>query len=62
MFTRRHYVAIARILAAEQGASIHDIANRQTEYLTRSLADMFAVDNPRFKRDTFLRASGIRPE
>ena len=55
MFCRRHYQAIAQ---AMQDARMHlrsDAINQQ-ECIINTLADMFASDNPEFKRDRFVRA------
>lgn len=55
--TRKHYIAVAQVLAA---------ANEQVGYLspdalikgiTEGLADVFAADNPRFDRQRFIAAA-----
>ena len=52
--TRKHYVAIAEIIAYRLCAKDnhpHEIAKR--------LADYFKRDNPKFDRERFLTACGI---
>lgn len=49
--TKRHFIAIAKILAAGKGPERDRIAN--------ALADVFASDNPRFDRARFLKAAGV---
>ncbi len=45
--TRKDYIAIAAILRA-QNAPIS---------MVEAFADLFAADNPRFKRETFFKAA-----
>jgi len=58
LFERRHYEAIARIL--------HDglvfkpdrwEVSAHIEFLVENFAEMFATDNPNFKRELFLKAA-----
>lgn len=53
--TRKHFIAIARILADGEGRT--DYATRREVAL--GLADYFAGENPHFDRDRFLSACGI---
>ena len=63
LFERRHYEAIARILhdglvfkpawsIARWEVSAH------VEFLVENFAEMFATDNPNFKRELFMKAVG----
>ena len=53
MFTQRHYIAIAECVKdTEKICDQHEIAY--------ALSDLFARDNPRFDREKFLVACGIR--
>jgi hypothetical protein len=65
IFTRRHYVAIARMIRdraersparGEPGGTWYYVA---LDDIARDLADFFQEDNPRFDRDRFLVAAGI---
>ena len=52
--TRKDYVLIAKVLSnytAEGGVTI------ERDEIARALADAFAVENPRFDRTRFLKAS-----
>lgn len=57
MFTRKHYRAIAKILKNHD-----DFIERVNKYtsLCNDLADYFASDNPRFDREKFLAACGVK--
>jgi hypothetical protein len=60
--TRRHYIKVAALLAAKRSLARHHLAElRFVDNLTRSLADLFAQDNPRFDRQRFYVAAG-KPE
>jgi hypothetical protein len=48
-YTRRHYIDIAETLTC-----IQDERERMT--MANSWCEKFAMDNPRFKRDLFMRA------
>lgn len=58
--TKKDYIAIARAFNArfDMAQHIQGTANRVTHYeeIATSLADVFAVDNPRFDRQRFLNA------
>lgn len=51
--TKKHYEAIARILAIDTGYT------REVAIIAERLADYFAQDNPRFQRYRFLQACGL---
>lgn len=56
-FSQRHYEAIAGAIASAQAATL---GNRSAfAVVADNLADMLAADNPRFKRQLFLKASGV---
>lgn len=62
--TKKHYIAIAAIIAA--GEPLHGKDEKETkalqayrEIIAGELADYFATDNPRFNRTRFLQACGI---
>lgn len=55
--TRKDYVAVAKIIADnDSGMSIWTVRAR----IADALAEMFAADNPRFDRERFLKACGIK--
>jgi hypothetical protein len=54
IFTRRHYRAIADLIA--HGMAELDQSGRQ--YVAECLSDLFAGDNARFDRTRFLKAAG----
>ena len=53
MFTRTHYIKIANVLKANS-------VEPATVGIAHDLADMFKADNPRFDRDKFLTAAGVK--
>jgi hypothetical protein len=53
MFAKRHYVAIAKTIKANHRENV--------PALVIELADMFARDNPLFKRSRFYDACGYDP-
>lgn len=57
--SRKHYVAVAAILAGERALSTTDAERRRLDNITRSLADVFKRDNGRFDRSRFYDACGI---
>lgn len=63
MFTKQHYERIARTLAETAGSFEDTIADAAVEevrtYIANELADMFAEDNVRFSRPTFLSAAQV---
>lgn len=63
-FQKRHYEAIATVIAdMSHEAAVPGVrmlfSSSETVDLARRLADYFAIDNPRFQRDRFLRACGV---
>lgn len=53
--TRKHFVMAAQvILAGRKGAN--DV---EADKMANSMADLFALENPRFDRDKFLKACGV---
>jgi hypothetical protein len=55
IFTRRHYCAIADLIA--HGMEELDESGRQ--YVAEVLSDLFAEDNARFDRTRFLTAADV---
>ena len=55
MLSRKHYTAIANILANNQP----DIHKAYVRCIARQLAGYFEQDNPRFDRKKFLEACGV---
>ncbi len=51
LFTFKHYAAVIRILRAARPSPSHLLQWLQD---VNALADMFAADNPKFKRDLFI--------
>jgi len=70
MFTKRHYKAIAEIIKNNTCTALpepnHDTLIRIDAHkeagiwIALNLADYFAEDNPRFDRQRFLAACGIK--
>ena len=58
--SKKDYQAIARVLAGDLATCHSEPMRIKVENIARSLADVFAADNPRFRRDTFYRAVGVR--
>lgn len=62
MFTRQHYAAIAAELAAKRppaGTGGWPLeALDEWVCIVEGMADLFQQDNPRFKRDRFMKAAG----
>lgn len=64
-FTRKDYRAVAQVIRSQWEAEVEASKLRgdsmdgvfAVESLTFRIADMFALDNPAFKRDLFLRAA-----
>jgi hypothetical protein len=57
--SRKHYTAVADILAAELSIETHSASQRAVSNVARSLADVFASDNPNFDRSRFYTAVGL---
>lgn len=58
LFTLKHYAAIIRVMRATR-PNEHDCYHRSQEEWMRyvnALADTFSHDNPKFKRDAFIKA------
>lgn len=62
MMSKRVYVRMARLLASERTQPLAASCTAVLDRLTREIADMFADDNPRFRRETFYRAAKLPPE
>jgi hypothetical protein len=63
--TKKHFIAIARMLANRYGFNYSTIDfdngyNAAVENIAKDLADYFEDENPRFDRDTFLAACGLK--
>lgn len=61
MFSRQHYQAIADALRVSSNAGSSEHHKAAIKAATLNIADVFAADNPRFKRDLFLNAAGFPP-
>ncbi len=57
--SRKHYVAVASVLAADRAIARTDGERRVIDNIARSLADVFKRDNGRFDRQRFYVACGI---
>ena len=57
--SRRHFEAVAAILAGERAMATTDAERRSIDNIARSLADVFKRDNGRFDRDRFYSACGM---
>ncbi len=60
--SRKHYIAIAGVIAGEVAMARHQSSTLVEDVLrnlTRSVADVCAQDNGRFQRDRFYRACGF---
>jgi len=57
MFTKRHYVAIAEVLQANQPGKHYAARRIHHRCIVDQLAHMFTQDNPRFDWERFLNAS-----
>jgi hypothetical protein len=59
-FQRRHYQAIADTLKIIWDSNDRTLFTPvEVSKMAEALAKVFTADNPRFKRDTFMRAIGI---
>ena len=54
--TKKHYEAIANIMKGY----IPNAKSKSFKYIAEDLADYFAQDNPKFDRERFLNACGIK--
>ena len=59
--TKKHYIAIAEIIATNPFSHLVSGHNANLDNALR-LADYFATDNPKFNRTRFLQACGIETE
>lgn len=67
MFTKQHYERVAQTLLETKrdagkatDAQVTNFAvNEARAYIAQELADMFAEDNPQFKRILFYKAAGV---
>lgn len=66
-FSKKHYVAIAKVLAAQiEALEQEDVvgASRSQQKAVRhvgvALAHLFKDDSPNFNEDQFLKAAGVR--
>lgn len=57
MFSKRHYVAIAEVLRANQPGKHYAARRTHHRWIVDQLANMFVQDNPRFDWQRFLNAS-----
>ncbi len=65
MLTRKHYVAIAEVVAETRCLALKDVPlvamgiMRACDEISDLLADRFSEENPRFDRNRFLSACGF---
>ena len=57
--SRKHYVKVAAILAAERALATSEPERRTIDNRARSLADVFKADNGRFDRQRFYDAADV---
>ncbi len=57
--SRKHYVAVAAVLAGERAMARDDHERRTVDNIARSVADVFKQDNGRFDRQRFYAAVGM---
>lgn len=62
MFTRKHYRAIAAMVAKHTVPHTTYPGDMVKFNFVNDLADYFAGDNPQFDRERFLTACGVEPE
>lgn len=63
MTTRKLYSEVAEVLATmRRDHSLNNAVLWAVTEFTTKLADTFASDNPRFDRQKFLRAAGLKEE
>jgi hypothetical protein len=55
--TRKDYVLIAKVLSRREGNTVQELLN--WGHMCNDMAREFAVENPRFNRETFLKACGF---
>ena len=61
IFTRRHYQAIAEVIADTKISHFNEGLFAIQE-VTEDFCDMFSRDNPNFNREKFLKACGMEGE
>lgn len=57
--SRKHFVAVAAILAGERALATTAAERRSIDNIARLLADVFKRDNGRFDRQRFYDACGV---
>lgn len=55
MFTRKHFKAVAKIIAGNRGQGVEYTLDN----IASELADYFATQNPRFDRNRFMKACAV---
>ena len=55
MFTRGHYILIAKALAPVVKRMKHPAGKTATAHLIVSLCEAFEADNPHFRKERFIR-------
>lgn len=58
MFQQRHFVFVADLIRNAPYSTENEVAFQRQRWASH-FADAFARDNPRFKRDKFLKACGV---
>lgn len=56
MFSQRHYIAIAKLLANRRPSDVYHVNKVAWALMRQDFADMFANDNPKFDRNRFYEA------
>lgn len=60
MFTSQHFKKIAEVFRAVRPVVAEfQLPNTDWAYTVEKMADVFALDNPRFDRERFLRKCGL---
>ena len=62
MMSKRHFIAIAKILAGEYATAGTTATRGKVDAIARSLADLFVAENASFDRGRFYHAVGIGME
>lgn len=57
--TKKHYILIASELQAALHLAVGDEARKSVERIIEGFANLFANENPRFKKNKFMKACGI---
>jgi hypothetical protein len=56
-FTRQHYQAVANVIKKARHMHTSSDATAALNMVVTEMADMFAADNPNFRKDQFINAT-----